>query len=267
MKRGRKIILIPVIGVLLLIFCFSGYKIASYFLEARKEEEAFQQLAEIVKNLEQEATESTEFTGATDETAPVETQKKEESSQLLPLQVQNPDFFGWLRIEGTRVDYPVMHTPDDEEYYLHRAFDKSYAKSGTPFLAAGCFENCGNYLIYGHNMKNGSMFASILQYEKKAFWEQHKTIAFHTLQGQAEYEVIAAFRAEVVKEGNSGFAYYQYTDLTTQGEFDAYVAQVKQHADFDTGLTAEFGDQLLTLSTCAYHTDEGRFVVVAKKVK
>lgn len=74
---------------------------------------------------------------------------------------QNNDFFGWLQIEGTAVDYPVMHTPEDPEYYLRKNFDGDYSVSGVPFITSECYEGCGNYIIYGHNMKNGSMFNSM----------------------------------------------------------------------------------------------------------
>lgn len=82
---------------------------------------------------------------------------------------QNPDFFGWISIEGTELNYPVMHTPKDEEYYLRRDFNGEDSQSGVPFLSASCYEGCGNYLIYGHNMKNGSMFATLLAYADRDF--------------------------------------------------------------------------------------------------
>lgn len=110
---------------------------------------------------------------------------------------KNQDLAGWLSIEGTAIDYPVMHTAQDEEYYLRRAFDRSNSVSGTPFLAAGCFTGCGNYIIYGHNMKDGSMFAALLNYADDTFWEEHPTIRFDTLEETGTYQVLAAFYIDV----------------------------------------------------------------------
>ena len=148
---------------------------------------------------------------------------------------QNPDFFGWISIEGTELNYPVMHTPKDEEYYLRRDFNGEDSQSGVPFLSASCYEGCGNYLIYGHNMKNGSMFATLLAYADRDFWGQHPSIRF-----------------------------YQYTDLCDPDIFTEYMEQVQEAALYDTGINAKHGDSLLTLSTCSYHTENGRFVVVAR---
>ena len=121
-----------------------------------------------------------------------------------------------------------MHTPKDEEHYLRRDFDKNFSQSGVPFLAASCYEGCGNYLIYGHNIKNGSMFASLLFYADQEYWAEHPVIRFDTLVESGEYEVIAAFYSQTFQEdvGNV-FRYYQYTDLGNYDRFAEYVKQVQ----------------------------------------
>ena len=182
------------------------------------------------------------------------------------LKAQNPDFFGWISIEGTNIDYPVMFTPHDPEYYLRRAFDGSSSQSGVPFLAADCFEGGGNWLIYGHNMKNGTMFADLMFYAQEDFWQEHPLIRFDTLEQQGSYEVLAAFYARVYAPEESGFAYYQYTDLSRQADFEEYLTQVCQAALYDTGVTAQYGDQLITLSTCTNRDQEERFVVVGRMI-
>ena len=180
---------------------------------------------------------------------------------------KNQDLAGWLSIEGTAIDYPVMHTAQDEEYYLRRAFDRSNSVSGTPFLAAGCFTGCGNYIIYGHNMKDGSMFAALLNYADDTFWEEHPTIRFDTLEETGTYQVLAAFYIDVsLSEDGVAFPFYEYTGLRDEAIFQEYLAQVGDRALYSTGVTAEFGEQLLTLSTCSYNTSDERFVVVAKQV-
>lgn len=184
-------------------------------------------------------------------------------SPYLPLKNRNADFFGWISIDGTNIDYPVMHTPDDPEYYLRRAFDKSSSRSGVPFLDAACFTGCGNYLIYGHNMGNGTMFADLLSYTDPEFWQKHPLIQFDTLDQAGSYAVLAAFYTEISPE--TEFRYDRYTDLRNREDFLTYMEQVKAASLYDTGVTAEYGDVLLTLSTCSYHTENGRFVVVARQ--
>ena len=159
-----------------------------------------------------------------------------------------------------------MHTPEDEEYYLRRDFDGKDSQSGVPFLSASCYEGCGNYLIYGHNMKNGSMFATLLSYADRAYWEEHPIIRFDTHAASGEYKVLAAFYSEAYPQDAEGvFRYYQYTDVSDASVFEDYVDQVQKAALYDTRVIAVYGDELLTLSTCSYHTKNGRFVVVARK--
>lgn len=184
----------------------------------------------------------------------------------LPLYEENPDFYGWLCIDGTKVNYPVMYTPDDPEYYLRRAFDGSDSQSGTPFLDASCTEEGNLYLLYGHRMKNRTMFGSLPYYEKRDYWAEHPYIYFDTLYEQGTYEIVAAFYSRIYGEGEEGFRYYQYKSLTDEQTFTDFKAGVEKSALYKTDEELMFGDKVLLLSTCSYHTDEGRFVVVAKKL-
>ena len=184
-----------------------------------------------------------------------------------PLYRRNHDLFGWLMIEDTDVNYPIMHTPRDSEYYLHKSFNRNYAYSGVPFMEGSCFPGCGNYLIYGHHMKNGTMFATIVNYADEAFWQEHPLINFDTLYEYGTYEVVAAFYSKVFKPDDAdSFIYYRYTDLRDPAVFDEYMAGVRTVAIYDTGVEAVYGDQLITLSTCEYSVENGRFVVVARKI-
>ncbi|WP_205839684.1 class B sortase [Porcincola intestinalis] len=187
--------------------------------------------------------------------------------QYAPLYEQNSDFFGWITIEGTDIDYPVMYSPDRPEYYLNRAFDGSYSGSGVPSIDGKCPPDGKYYLIYGHHMKNKTMFGSLPKYADKSYYEDHPIIRFDTLYEQREYQVIAAFYSRIYDKKDAGvFCYYEYTDLSDQEVFDEHIRQVKAAAIYDTGLSAEYGDELLALSTCNYHTQDGRFVVVAKRI-
>lgn len=180
----------------------------------------------------------------------------------------NNDFVGWITIPGTSVDYPVMQTKDDEEFYLHKDFNKEYSDSGTLFASSKSklMTQSDNVLIYGHNMKAGTMFHTLLNFEDEDFYKKHHNIYFDTLEENGKYEVIAAFRTEITDDASS-FKYYDFYQAESKEEFDEFVAKAKSLTPYTIDSTVEYGDRLLTLSTCAYHADEGRYVVIAMKVR
>ena len=192
-----------------------------------------------------------------------------EPREVLPrLQEQyekNPDLAGWLTIPGTRIDYPVMYSPDEPERYLHANFEVSYSFAGLPFIDAACDPESGNRIIYAHNMLDGSMFRTLLKYQQKDFWQRNPVISFNTLYEEQEYEFVAAFYDKVYKKTDTNFKFYQFYDTSDQSRFDEAMAYYREHALYDTGVTAQCGDLFLTLVTCAYQTENGRFVVVARK--
>lgn len=192
-----------------------------------------------------------------------------EPREVLPrLQEQyekNPDLAGWLTVPGTRIDYPVMYSPDEPERYLHANFEVSYSFAGLPFLDAACDPESGNRIIYAHNMLDGSMFRTLLKYQQKDFWQRNPVISFSTLYEEQEYEVVAAFYDKVYKKTDTNFKFYQFYDTSDQSRFDEAMAYYREHALYDTGVTAQCGDELITLVTCAYQTENGRFVVVGRK--
>ena len=159
-----------------------------------------------------------------------------------------------------------MYTPDNPDYYLKHNFYKESSAYGVPYIAEHCdpMEPSDNVIIYGHHMNNGSMFAGLINYEGRDFYEQHKTVRFDTLTETAEYEVIAVFKTTVYDD--TGFKFYLFSHAETEKEFTDYVEQCRELALYDTGVTAEYGDKLLTLSTCEYSNTNGRLVVVAKKI-
>jgi len=182
-----------------------------------------------------------------------------------PLYEQNPDLFGWITIADTPIDYPVMHTPQEPEKYLHADFDAQYSFAGTPFVDAACTGSSDNILIYAHNMLDGSMFRSLLNYREKTWWQKHPVICFNTLYEEHEYEVLAAFYDRVYYKTETCFKFYQFIDAADAADFDTAIRNFREKALYDTGVTAAYGDKLITLVTCAYHTDNGRFVVVARR--
>jgi sortase B len=184
------------------------------------------------------------------------------------LQAQNADMVAWIKIEGTRIDYPVMHTPNDSQYYIKRDFNKDYSASGTPFVD---YRNTfaprsDNIIIYGHHMNNGSMFSDLLKYENVSYFQERQLIDFYTEDGHQQYQIIAAFYSQILMVDEAGFRYYNFIDSANASDFDNYIANAKSRTPYDIDQSTNFGDELLTLSTCSYHTDEGRFVLVAKKL-
>ena len=182
----------------------------------------------------------------------------------------NHDFAGWITIEDTNIDYPVMYTPQDSErgeYYIHRNFEGDYSAAGLPFIDANCRIDTptDNVIVYGHNMNSGKMFHDILKYEDKEFYEKHKTFSFDTIYGDGTYEVVAMFYGQILEEPSEAFKYYEFVNAGSEEEFMDYVEHIKELSITDTGVDVEYGDQFITLSTCAYHVKDGRFAVIAKK--
>lgn len=180
---------------------------------------------------------------------------------------ENSDLVGWLSIEGMVIDYPVMQCEDDE-YYLHHDFYGQDSKYGCLYVRNRADVNTPgtNFIIYGHNMKDGSMFGDLDLYRRESFFQEHPVICFDTLYEERTYEILAVFRSQVYNSDDDVFRYYQFYEAQTQEEFDDFYENIKELSLYDTGVTAEFGDSFLTLSTCAYHVEDGRFAIVAKKL-
>lgn len=187
---------------------------------------------------------------------------------LEALYEQNKDIVGWLQIKDTKINYPIMQTKGTPEYYLRRNFKKENSVAGTPFMDYTSDINTPtlNWTIYGHNMKNGTMFHDLLKYAEKDFYEAHKTFTFDTIKGEGTYEVVAVYYTRIYLSDYDGFKYYHYNDITTAAALKEFIAGSKGLSLYDTGVTVG-KEQVLTLSTCAYHVEDGRFVVVAKKIK
>lgn len=184
----------------------------------------------------------------------------------------NNDFVGWLKIDDTNVDYPVMFTPNDNErgeHYIHLDFDEKYSAAGLPFIDKNCdlVLPTDNVIIYGHNMNSGKLFHDIMKYENEEFYNSHKTFTFDTIYGDGTYEVVAMFYAQILPDDSNEFKYYQFVNAGSAEEFEYYIDNIKRMSLIDTGVDVKFGDKLVTLSTCAYHVDDGRFAVIAKKVE
>ncbi len=180
---------------------------------------------------------------------------------------KNNDMVGWVKIDGTEINYPVMYVNNSNEYYLHRNFEREYSDSGLPFMDKDCnlAKPGDNLIIYAHNMRNGSMFASLLKYDDKAFLDEHSEICFDTMYSEGKYRIISVFKTQVGAKNE--FKYYNFTDSQSRADFENYVSAAKRLSIHDIDASAEYGDKLLTLSTCSYNRKNERYVVVAKKIK
>lgn len=195
--------------------------------------------------------------------------KSNKMIELEKLHAENPDIIGWLEIENTNINYPVLQA-DNNEYYLAHNYKKEYSKSGSLFLDKDFdFDRPStNYLIYGHRNIQGLMFEDLINYKKEDYYKQHPIIKFTTLTEDCEYEIIAVFLSKVYyKSDKNVFRYYFFVNAENEKEYNEYIENCKNVSIYDTGKTAEYGDQLLTLSTCEYSQKDGRLAVVARKMK
>lgn len=185
------------------------------------------------------------------------------------LYAENTDFRGWLKIDGMKIDYPVMSREGDNNYYLDKNFEGEKDKNGLLILDYRCDLVSGsqNFIIYGHNMRSGVMFGTLKNYKDKAFCEAHPTIQFDTLYEEAEYKVVAAMLSEVAYADEDVFRYYDAIDMSTEESFEAFRENISKQALYMTGETLSYGDSCLILSTCDRYKEDGRFVVIAKKVQ
>ena len=205
------------------------------------------------------------------------TAAEQENSKITPtilekfrvLYHENPDFAGWLKIGGTKIDYPVMSRAGDNNYYLDKNFTHQKDKNGLLILdyRSDVLAEKQNIIIYGHNMRTGVMFGTLKQYKDKNFCEAHPTIQFDSLYEEGEYQVVAALLSEVAYEDEDVFRYYDAIDISTEESFQAFKNNIYQNAIYTIGDELQYGDSCLVLSTCDNYKEDGRFVVVAKKKK
>ena len=195
--------------------------------------------------------------------------------------MQNKDMIGWLTIDDTVIDYPVMQTPKDENFYSHLDFNKQDNVNGCLIMDTDSNVGIGlkefnyekgtkpshNLIIHGHTMKSGAMFGGLKKYAKESYGLEHKIIKFDSLFEKREYELISTFYSQVYYPHDGVFKYYTFFNANNQEEFDYWYTNIKEMALYDTGVTAEYGDEFITLSCCAYHVEDGRFVVIAKRIK
>ena len=262
-KRERKRRVMVTCCILLCLMCF-GY-FGAYYNAAAKSTKEFEELAalkdaEVPLSATQEQAYKVNLT-STDVKIP------DILSEYQAVYAKNKKVIGWIKIDDTPIDYPVMQTTDNE-YYLNHDLNQKEDKNGCIFMDYQCdvVKGCDNIILYGHHMKSGKMFGSLNKYSQKSYFEKHRYIDFDTIYKKGKYEVMYVFRSKVYSEEDVNFKYYQFIDAGSSKEFDSYMNEMAEASLYDTGVTASYGDELLTLSTCDYQQKKGRFVVVAKRI-
>lgn len=260
MAQGKKLLL----GAFLLLLVISVSVVGHSLLSDQRTQSQAQQLSQLHSPAQEPSAPPSEMTEpeavAEEPTEPVMLE------QFHTLYEQNPDIRGWLKIDGTRIDYPVMQSGDDPEFYLKHDFEKQANKNGMPFLDTRYSpEGSDVLLIHGHNMKNGLMFSDLMLYKEESFYRSHPLIRFNTLYEEGEYEIIAVILSPALYEGQDGFRYYETDSITTSAAFDEYLQSIQALALYETDATACYGDRLIILSTCEYSQENGRLAVLARK--
>lgn len=283
----KKVLYYVLLCVFALTFLISAGYILKYFIESNQQGNFYDELGNQVTGSTVErptggyvpptvSTGSTEGTDTPDPTAPSQTEPDSTTStvappnndlgildEYYPIYQQNTDMVGWLQVEGTVINYPVMQTPKRKDYYLNHNFEKKWSAWGAIYAREACDINTpsDNVTLYGHHMKDGSMFSALDRYWYRENWEAQPFIYFDTLYEHRTYQIFATFITPVNQEDS--FAYHTFSHANTPEEFDAFIAKAKELAMYDTGITPQYGDKILTLSTCTGSDEDDRYVVMA----
>lgn len=259
-ERNRKIIVVLASIVAVASFAYFGV----YYYNSARTSMSYDQLAEL-KGSDALVSNQEKNTFSIHKEA---IQLPDVLDEYKTLYEKNKKLIGWLKIDDTNIDYPVMQT-DNNEYYLDHNFNQEHDNNGSLFLDCDCniYPRSTNLIIYGHHMKSGNMFGNLQQYAKESYGKSHSLIQFDSIYEKATYQVMYVFRSQVYNEDDLVFKYYQFINANSEEEFDSYMREMAAMSLYDTEVTASYGDSLLTLSTCDNSQTDGRFVVVAKRIK
>ena len=261
MAMTNKVLIIDIIVVILLIAL-----VLMLILKGRNKETPISTEPTVITEATTEPT-----TEATTEATTVPTEPELEMlPHMAELYAKNPDVAGWVRIDDTKLDYPVMYTPEDQLKYIHTNFEGNFEYSGVPYMDIECSldPESTNLIIYGHNMQTGTHFRTLMKYDQRPFLQSHPKIYFSTLYEEREYEIFACFYDRVLYASEEDqFEFYNFENPETEEEFNEGIEYFKKRSLHDTGITPEYGDRLIMLVTCAYHVDNGRFVVVGRLIE
>lgn len=263
-KREKKRKLVVAICSLLAVACFGYFWLYHYF--GNRTENTYSEWAELREEGEEKNV------GAFNPVTVNRTEANQDVPEILEkyktLYNKNKSLIGWIKIADTNIDYPVMQTSNNE-YYLDHNLNQEYDKNGSIFLDKDCdvLKPSTNLIVYGHHMQSGKMFGGLDKYSKESYYKEHPVIEFDTIYEEGTWQIMYVFRSRIYTSDEIVFKYYQFIDVNSEEEFYSNMNEMSKLSLYDTGVTAEYGDELLTLSTCDYMEEDGRFVIVAKKIQ
>lgn len=228
---------------------FLGLHLTSYYVEEEEQRESFEALRQIVVSPER-----------------ISAPEKEPQPDILSLRERNPECVGWIRIQDTVIDYPVMQSAQEPEYYLKHDFDGGESSHGVPFVDTRCsMRDSDNLIVYGHQMHDETMFSPLLSYEDEAFLREHPEIELYTMDGKAIYRVFAVLPATGTIRPENGWSIFNSIEFTASS-FAETIFNCKERSVVPAESEPAYGDKLLTLVTCEYSQENGRLAVVAYKI-
>lgn len=250
----KRIICVLIICICIVAFAFSGIYLLYNIHRNSKEDKLISELQAKKKK----------------ETNSTQNQILKEYKELYD---ENNDLYGWIEIEGTNINYPVMFTPDAPNFYIDKNWNKEISPNGigtSIYISGDTKENSENTIVYGHNMKNYRLFGALELYKNENYYKDHKFIRFDTLYEKRTYEIISVSKSKVYYDenqiSNNEYLFYNHIELDTEQEFNEYIKYIKNNAWYNIDETAKFKDQLLTLCTCDDWTEDGRLLIVAKRI-
>ena len=240
----KKVINIIIVILLISLILISSYNIFKELMKNKEQDKVYEEIVEIVEPKEDD---------------------NEDKKNLEKLYDLNNDFIGWLEIEKTTINYPIMQSKDKPNFYLDRDFYKNYSSYGTPYISEQCDINMSdNIVIYGHHMKNKAIFGALEDYKKEEFYNNHQIITFETLDKKTEFQIFAIFKTTAYR--NNSFKYYEYINFQNINDYDNYIKKCKELSLYETNKRPHSKCELLTLSTCEYSKQNGRLVVIAYEI-
>ncbi|MBQ7410103.1 MAG: class B sortase [Clostridia bacterium] len=263
-EKIRKILFV----IFLVIFIISMIYIITYLYTMKKDEKDLSVLQNMmsVKNKEE-----INNTLQIDENENIVENNQEISTNLAKvenlkkLQAEYADIVAWLEIENSSINYPVLQGKDND-YYLYKNYKGVYSRNGSIFLdyRYDFSKENQNFFVYGHNNNDQMMFNELIKYSEEEYYKSHQNISLITNQTVEQYEIVAVFKSEIFnKDVTDVFKYYKYLEFETEEKFNEFINNCKEKSLYKIDKDAEYGDKILTLSTCEYSKPNGRFVVVA----
>lgn len=239
-----------------------GVSILYFQIEEEKQEAVLAYIREERRQAELQETQSTE------DNSQIEEEPVAILEEYAILYSMNPDLVGWIKIDGTKIDYPVMQSKDNEDYYLSHNFQRESDSKGALFIDAesSIMPKDQNLVIFGHNRRDNSILGTLDYYLDKEFYEKYPTLEFDTLYEKGNYEIVAVVKTAVKQQEESGFRYYWFHNYEEESEFQKFLDFIEENQIYDTGKDLVYGDTTIMLSTCEYTVDNGRLVVIARKM-